>query len=200
MRKHIFTIITVILILIFWFLFLFGFQIGTIRIYSYKEIASIGKEKTTLLTAIDAKNNDEYNKSLKSLQTAVQTYEKTKADYDRLSSEGSVSESTIYNLIDVYDSEILGSEIKEYAKVNNVILTLNIVQSKTSTSISSEYMMCDLDFRVSGEYKDITEFINAIEIDEKFNFEIRDFSLYEENGILRATFSVKNIPINSNSL
>lgn len=200
MRKYLITVVTGILMLIFLFLFLFGFQIGTMRIYSYKEIASIGKEKTTLLTALDVKNNDEYNKSLRSLQTAVQTYEKTKADYDRLSSEGSVNGSTIYDLIDVYDSETLGSEIKDYAIKNNVILNLNIVQSKTSTSISPEYIMCDLNFRVSGEYKDITEFINAIEVDEKFNFEIRDFSLYEENDVLRSTFSVKNIPINSNSL
>lgn len=60
--------------------------------------------------------------------------------------------------------------------------------------------MCDLNFKISGEYIAITDFIYSIENDDSLNFEIKDFSLQEEDGILRASFSAKNIPLNSQSL
>ena len=200
MRKYLLIIITILTAAIFFWIVLWGFQLGKIRIYSYKEIAAIAREKETLLSALDEKNTNEYDKTLKALQTAIQTYEKTKSDYDILLEEGRVTGSSIYNSIDLFDVDTLGEEIKSYAIENNVTLNLNVVQSSTSTSISSEYVMCDLNFRVSGEYTAITDFIYSIETDETLNFEIKDFFLREEDEILRASFSVKNVPVSSQSL
>ena len=200
MRKYLLIIITIMTAAIFFYIVLWGFQLGKIRVYSYKEIASIAREKETLLSILHEKNTNQYDKTLKALQTAIQTYEKTKSDYDRLLEEGRVTENSVYNSIDLFDVDNLGDEIKNYAKENNVILNLNVVQSSTSTSISSEYVMCDLDFKVSGEYTAITDFIYSIESDETLNFEIKEFSLREEDEILRASFSVKNVPMSSQSL
>lgn len=200
MRKYLLILITIVIAIIFCIIVLCGAQIGKIRIYSYDEIVSISKEKVTLLSALDNKNISEYNKTLKSLQTAVQTYQKTKSDYDALVAEGKITEDSIYSSIDLYDIDELGEKIKNYAKEKNVILNMDVVQSATSTSIASEYVMCDLNFKVSGEYISIADFIYSIEDDDTLNFEIKAFSLNEEDGVLRATFSVKNIPLNSQSL
>lgn len=200
MRKYLLILITIIIAAIFGEIVLWGLQLGKLRIYSYDEIVAVSKEKTTLLSALDAKNIGEYNKTLKSLQTAVQTYEKTKLDYDKLVEEGTITQDSIYNSIDLFDVDTLAEKIKDYAKQKNVILNLDIVPSATSTSISSEYVMCDLNFKVSGEYIAITDFIYSIEDDDTLGFEIKEFSLKEEDNILRASFSAKNIPLSSQSL
>lgn len=200
MRKYLLILITIIIAANFCIIVLWGFQFGKLRIYSYDEIVAMSKEKDTLLSALDAKNIGEYNKTLKSLQTAVQTYEKTKSDYDRLVSEGKITQDSIHNSIDLFDVDALAEKIKDYAKQKNVILNLDILPSVTSTSISSEYLMCDLNFKVSGEYIAITDFIYSIEDDDTLKFEIKDFSLKEEDDILRASFSAKNIPLSSQSL
>lgn len=199
MRKYLLIIIAFIVIAIFFLIVFGGLQIGKLRLYSYKEIASIGKEKNDLLTALDDKNNNEYGKTLKSLQTISQTYQKTKNDYDKLSQEGKITGSSI-NTVDLFDANILGEDIRKYAIENKTILTLNIVQSKISTAISSEYVMCDLNFDVSGEYTSIKNFIDNIEKNEKFDFEIKNFTLVQEDEFLKATFSIENVPISSQSL
>lgn len=200
MRKYLLIILTILIAIIFWGIISNGVQFGKFRIYSYDDVLVASNEKTTLLSALDSKNIGEYNKTLKSLQTAVQTYEKTKEEYDRLVAEGKITETSVYNSIDLYDVDALGEKIKKYAREKNVILDLDVVRSLTSTPISVEYIMCDLNFKVSGEYIAITDFIYRIEDDDTLNFEIKDFSLQEEEGILRAYFSAKNIPINSQSL
>ena len=200
MRKLLLILITLVIALIFGIIVLWGTQIGKFRIYSYDEIVAVSNEKTALLSELDTKNVSEYNKTLKALQTAVQTYEKTKSEYDRLVQEGKIDENAVYNSIDLYDVGQLGKKIRNYAKEKNVTLNLEVTPSVTSTSISSEYVMCDLNFKVSGEYIAITDFIYSIEDDDTLGFEIKDFSLVSEEGVLRATFSTKNIPITSQSL
>lgn len=200
MRKYLLILITIIIAIIFCVIVLWGFKVGNFRIYSYDEIVAVSKERTELLSALDEKNINEYNSSLKSLQTAVQTYEKTKSEYDKLVSEGKITKDSIQNSITLFDINTLSEKIKSYAKEKNVILNLDVVESATSTSISSEYVMCDLNFKVSGEYIAITDFIYSIEDDDTLNFEIKDFSMKEEDDVLRATFSAKNIPLSSQSL
>lgn len=200
MRKYLLILITIVIAAIFFIIIFNGIQLGKLRIYSYDEVVAVSNEKTTLLSALDAKNIGEYNKTLKSLQTAVQTYEKTKEEYDKLVVEGKITETSVHNSIDLYNVDELGEKIKKYAKEKNVILDLDVVRSQTSTPITSEYIMCDLNFKISGEYIAITDFIYSIEDDDTLNFEIKEFSLQEDDGILRAFFSAKNIPINSQSL
>lgn len=200
MRKYLLIIITILIAVVFCIIVLFGTQIGNFRIYSYDEIVAVSKEKTALLSALDTKNISEYNKTLKALQTAVQTYEKTKSEYDKLVQEGKITEDAVYNSIDLYDIDALGEKLRDYAKEKNVTLNLDVIPSATSTSISSEYVMCDLSIKISGEYIAITDFIYSIEDDDTLGFEIKEFSLEEEDGVLRACFSAKNIPISSQSL
>lgn len=116
MRKYLLILITIIIAVIFWMTIFNGIQLGKLRIYSYDEVVAVSNEKTTLLSALDSKNIGEYNKTLKSLQTAVQTYEKTKEEYDRLVAEGKITETSVYNSIDLYDVDELGEKIKKYAK------------------------------------------------------------------------------------
>lgn len=111
MRKYLLILVTILIALVFLIIVLWGTQIGKFRIYSYDEIVAVSKEKTALLSALDAKNVSEYNKTLKSLQTAVQTYEKTKSEYDKLVQEGKIDENAVYNSIDLYEVEELGEKI-----------------------------------------------------------------------------------------
>lgn len=57
-------------------------------------------------------------------------------------------------------------------------------------------------FVATGEYISISEFIYAIEKDEKLGFKIENFQMVSNNDIneLRATFNIKNVAIDENSL
>ena len=88
--------------------------------------------------------------------------------------------------------DFLWTTIGNYATQKGVTLQLDVAKSSTSTSISQDYIMCDLSFTVTGDYINITDFVYSIEDDDQLGFEIR------EN--LQATFIVKNIPINNTNL
>ena len=60
--------------------------------------------------------------------------------------------------------------------------------------------MCDLNFTVTGEYIDITNFIYSIENDDKLKFEISNFTMEKGGENLQATFVVKKVPVNSKTL
>ena len=115
-------------------------------------------------------------------------------------SDGQIKESNMYNSMDLYDVDFLWTTIGIYATEKGVTLQFDVSKSSTATAISSEYVMCDLNFTVTGEYIAITDFIYNIENDDKLNFEISDFAMEKGGENLQATFVVKEVPINSKTL
>ena len=108
------------------------------------------------------------------------------------------TESNIYNS-SLYDVDFLLTVVGNYATQNGVTLQFDVFKS-SSSSISSEYVICDLNFTVTGDYIPITNYIFNIEDDDTLNFEINDFVLEKGGENLQATFTVKNVPINSKNL
>ena len=102
--------------------------------------------------------------------------------------------------MDLYDVDFLWTTIGNYATQKGVTLQLYVTKSETTTAVSSEYVMCDLNFTITGEYIAITDFIYSIEDDATLNFEVSDFLLEKGGENLQATFIVREIPINSKNL
>lgn len=200
MRKCLLILILIITGVLCFSLIIGGFKIGNLNlIKSYNDVATISLEKKDAISELKQKNGAEFIAKNTALNSAVQEYKNKKAQYEKLVSEGQIKETTT-NSLDLYDVGFLWTTIGIYATEKGVTLQFDVSKSATATSISSEYVICDLNFTVTGEYIAITDFIYSIENDDKLNFEISDFKLEKGGENLQATFVVKEIPVNSKTL
>ena len=200
MRKYILIFVLVVLGIIFFSIMFFGIKIGGLKINSYNDVLQVSAEKNALLAELNRKNTIEYDEKKKNLNEATKRYKTEKSKYDKLVEEGKITSSNLYNSMDLYDVDFLWTTIGNYATQRGVTLQLDVTKSETTTAVSSEYVMCDLNFTITGEYIAITDFIYSIEDDDKLNFEISEFLLEKGGENLQATFIVKEVPINSKNL
>lgn len=201
MRKYLLILILIISGLLCFSLMIGGLKIGNLNlIKSYDDVATISLEKKQIISDLKQKNGAEFISKNTALSSAVQAYKTKKAQYEKLVSEGQIKESNVYNSMDLYDMDFLWTTIGLYATERGVTLQFDVSKSSTATAISAEYIMCDLNFTVTGEYIPITDFIYNIENDDKLNFQISDFVMEKGGENLQATFIVKEVPINSKTL
>lgn len=200
MRKFLLTIVLILTSIACFGIIFFGVKIGNFKINSYSQIEKINEEKELLLNELSNKKNSEFEKKNEELKKAVDEYKTQKAEYDKMVTEGKITDTSIQSSIDLYDVDFLWTTIGNYATQKGVTLQLDVTKSTTSSAISSEYIMCDLSFTITGEYIPITDFIYSIEDDDQLGFEIRDFILEKGGENLQATFKVKDVPINNKNL
>ena len=97
-------------------------------------------------------------------------------------------------------------------------MKMNIGRSVTAMNNSEEYIICDLEFDVIGEYIKVTDFLYALEDDDRFAFEISEFSMVKANisetsklfptdtpsniinGAVNAKFKVNGLPVNASTV
>ena len=200
MRKRILIFVLIILVMLCFIIMFIGIGTGKLRINSYKNIEEVSSRKNALLSELNTKNNSEFDDKKNTLDTAVNKYNEVKVRYNELLKEGKITNQDLYNSMDLYDMDFLWTIIGNYATQKGVTLQLDVVKSSTATAVSPDYVMCDLNFTITGEYVAITDFIYSIEDDDQLNFEIRNFLLEEGGEHLQATFSVKEVPLNSKDL
>lgn len=200
MRKIILAIILIISCVICFGVICYGFEIGPVKVNGYSTVASLSAKKTELLAKLNEKNVTEFNAKKDNLQKVVDDYNTKKAEYDRLVQEGKIDNNSIHNTLDLYEIDYLWTKIGNYATKEDVELQIDLTKSATSTSISTEYIMCDLTFNVTGEYIAITDFLFDLEGDDSLRFEINDFVMQKGGQNLQATFIVKDVPIDSKTL
>lgn len=201
MRKYLLILILIITGVLCFSLIISGFKIGNLKlIKSYNDVQQMSLEKKELITELKQKNEAEFVAKSAALSSAAQEYKNQKAKYEKLVSEGQIKEKEASSL-DLYDVGFLWTTIGIHATNEGVTLQFDVSKSVNAmNTISSEYVMCDLNFTVTGEYKAISDFIYNLENDSKLNFEIRDFILEKGGENLQATFVVKETPINTKTL
>ena len=200
MRKYLLTLILIITGVLCFSLMIGGLKVGDFKLVkSYNDVSKISQEKKQIVSDLKQKNATEFMAKKAALNTAVQEYKTKKAQYDKLVEAGQIKK-TAYNSVDLYDIDFLWTTIGIFAAENNVTLQFDVSKSASATAISPEYVMCDLNFTVTGEYIDITDFIYSIENDDKLNFEISNFAMEKGGENLQATFVVKKVPVNSKTL
>ena len=200
MRKNILAIVLVIIGILFFLIMFCGFKLGNFKINSYKEIQLANTERKKILSELNYKNLTEFAAKKNALISAVDAYRLQKSQYDTLVEEGQIQEGTVYDSMELYDVDFLWTTIGNYATQKGVTLQFDVVESPKLASISSEYVICDLNFTITGEYIAITDFIYSLENDDKLNFEISKFLMEKGGENLQATFVVKEVAVNSKNL
>lgn len=201
MRKYLLILILIITGVLCFSLIIGGLEIGNLKlIKSYSDVEEMSLAKKDAVTELKQRNGAEFAAKSTALASAAEEYKTKKAQYEKLVSEGQIKESNPTSL-DLYDVGFLWTTIGIYATENGVTLQFDVSKSATAIpTMSSEYVMCDLNFTVTGEYIAITDFIYSLENDDKLNFEITDFTLEKGGENLQATFVVKEVPVNSKTL
>ncbi len=200
MRKFVLTILLIITGVLCISVMFFGITIGSFKINSYSDIESANAIKKSLFAELNEKNNVEYEAKKSALNTAIKEYKNKKEEYNDLVKKGEIEDSVANGSVNLYDVDFLMITIGNWATNKGVTLQLDITKSNTSTSVSSEYVMCNLNFTITGDYISITNFIYSIEDDEQLGFEVRDFAMEKGGENLQATFIVRDVPINSENL
>lgn len=196
MRKYLLILILIISALVC--LLLMSFGLGVIP--SFAEVEQVRFEKQQVLGELNYKNSTEFTAKKAALNSAAEEYKNKKNQYDSLVKDGKITDSDLYDSMELYDIDFLWTIIGNYATQKDVTLQFDVSKSATSAAISSQYVMCDLSFTVTGEYIALTDFVYSMENDEKLNFEISNFVLEKGGENLQATFVVKEVPINSSNL
>lgn len=184
----------------------FGFDPLNIDISGYETIEKKSNELTKAVASYDKKNEEEYKSAVDSLNSSIKSYENSKDKYESLIEElGSVEEENSETILAIskriYEIDFLLTTLGTYADKEGVDVTLNIVKGNSNLS-GAGYVLCNLQFIVSGPYINISNFIEDLEGDDKLEFEIRDYKMIagstSGSGEV-AEFMIYNIPINSST-
>lgn len=200
MRKYVLILILIILALILFVTMFIGFGIGNFKVNNYKSITEISSKKNAILSELSTTNNNKFEEKKNTLNSAVNKYNEVKARYEELSKEGKITNQNLYNSVDLYDMDFLWTIIGNYATQKGIKLQLDFVRSSTATAVSSDYVMCDLNFTITGDYVAISDFIYNLEDDDQLKFEISNFLMEKGGENLQATFTVKEVPLNNRNL
>ena len=197
MRKILISILLLALIAIFSVMVLSGLTIGKITIgRSVKEVVNKNDELDKSIEALETKIKTEYETSRGNLETSFKKLQTEKQTYQSTIAYTKEEELKNASTTEQYKMNYLWTNIGSYATKNDVVLKAEV--SYGSSGLPNQY---NISFTATGEYLSISEFVYAIEKDSNLGFRIEEFALvpYSENS-LQATFIIKNIPIDPNSL
>ncbi len=194
MRKVLISIIIVALAAIFILMATSGLHIGNISIASVRQIVANNQNLETELTKLKESTDTSYETAKLDLDSSLATLQDTKKRYNDATTYTTDEEIKNANQEEQYDISYLWTKIGLYAKKNNVTIQLNV-------SYGTVEGLYNLSILAYGQYLPISEFIYAIEKDTKLGFRIEDFTMtqYSEEQ-LQASFSIKNVAINKDSL
>jgi len=173
--KRLLIIIALILISIFGYVVVangFSNDGMNINISSYTQLGQKSEELTKDVAAYNKKNDEEYSSSLSKLNTAKKQYTLAKEEYQKKIDEyGNLLQADYNYLKNKYRIDFLQTRIGGYAAENGIGLT--IVRSNSETpdpnAATWGYVLCNLNFMVSGEYINIANFLYDIENDEELD-------------------------------
>ena len=177
------------------------------KIPSISQLESASKKLETASLELEKNSTTDFEQKRAKLKEVIKDYNQSKAEYEEVvpPTIADATEAVVeQELKDIYDVGFLWTILGNYATEEGIDLKYDIYKNYTSASsinnTSSNYIVCDLKFIITGKYINLTDFIYDIEDDDRLNFEINDFTMTKNGEILEVTLNVKGIKINSNNL
>lgn len=198
MRKILLVLLLVALVAIFGGLVISGISIGNLRIgYSIQEIIDENDDLDTAISSLNSKIETEYKGAQTNLDSSFKKLQSEKQNYKNTIAYTTAEELEAANKTEQYRLDYLWATIGLYATKHNVAMRADV--SYGTSGVSNQY---NISFTAKGEYIAISEFIYEIEKDPNLGFRIEEFTMvpYSQEGGLQATFIIKNVAIDPNSL
>ena len=209
MRKFLFVLLILILCVVMFFLVWYDIPaIEGVKTYTeiqdayidYQSVLDTLKQKNDIeLPEIQRKLDKEYTES--DTDNVIKIYNENKKYYEDLVALQRANASV--GSADIYDIEKIWTNIGKYAKQNDLKFDIEPVESESDLG-SQDYIMCNLNIKVTGKYINIAEFIDSIELDTEMAFQINDFFMegYEKtarNQSKDSNMDTNNIPSGATS-
>ena len=195
MKKILIIILIILLIILAYFAIFKGISIGGFHLLSVQQIADENDKltqeiaQTELLMYTDyPSKTDELEQSVSSLLTAKDEYH----DLASVSTEGELAEA---NQTETYTIAYLWTRLGRHATAEGVVAKFDIVTGSTG-----EPDVKNIQFTITGDYPQIILFVEDIEDDSELGFRIENFKLVPAGEDLQATFTVRNVRIEQESL
>lgn len=189
-----------------------GFENDKFQIASYKTIENKSEALTKKLANYERKNQEEFETAKSNLDSTIKSYKNSKSKYEAIveelsdvlnnpsdSEQTAPTEEIIYSNQKTYDINYTNVILGNYAKENGVDMTYKLLADANTDTTSSvyKYFLADIEFSVTGQYIDVSNFISDIENDENLAWEISNFSMGSGAGGVTGKFVVKSVPIDS---
>ena len=204
MRKIVFLLVLILSIVACGYVATEGLDSNFLQIASYSDVKSANKQLETQISELNRKNSSEFESKKTALNTAVKNYKDKKEQYEALAptvNTNTENEEPTTTGPMPYDIDFLWTIVGNYATEEGVTIDFTSTKSTSSLTSSSEvFTMADLNFNISGAYNSVIEFIYDIEDDDRLEFEISSFKMQKGGDGVQATFVVKSIPINNDSI
>lgn len=180
------------------------------KVAGISQLENTSEMLNSQIISLDQITNEGFDQKKKELEKTIEDYKTTKSEYEEVLEK--FSEETAQTLLeiqdaqseDVYDVDFLWTIIGNYATEEGINLQFDINKNTSSPSsinnTSSDYIVCDLKFTITGKYINLTDFIYDLEDDDRLNFEINDFTMQKEGEDLLVTLNIKEVKINADNL
>ena len=192
MRKILISVLVFLFIVFTAFLLVKG--VGFLNLEGFKGLDAKNNLVEEKIAALSKVVNTTYPNALSNLKKAQTNLMTSKTNYENKAIALNSNKSSYALQLEPYDIDYLWTKLGNYAKDENVVIKIDVKQS----GISSD--LYDLNFSVTGNYSDITDFIYDIENDSKLGFKIDDFKMTGSSTGISATFTCTDIPIDLKEL
>lgn len=189
MRKIIISIIVALLLIGSAFFMVNGISdVGIIGIKGLNEKNNTIEQKISELSnAISVT----YVNTESNLKSTANTLQASKTEYENQAILSNSNSPSYASKLEKYDIDYLWTKLGNYAKDENVVIKIELVSGGASQNLYN------LNFTVTGDYMDTTNFIYDIENDSKLGFKIDEFKMGPGgDNKLTTTFVCKDIPVN----
>lgn len=194
MRNKVTTLIILVSIAVLLIAALRGISIGRLQILSISSLQEKNSElndkinDASELTAIDYPNN------IETLEETYDKYEIQKQKYEELSDIAGQDGENAYESKQ-YDIGYLWKIFGKYATSRNLNIGMDV--QKNNGGNDNYY---DLNFTVSGQYVNISQFITDIENNSDLYFRIYNFKMSGSGETITSTFTVKDVNIDPSTI
>ena len=189
MRKIIISIIVALLLIGSAFFMVNGISdVGIIGIKGLNEKNNTIEQKISELSNVISVT---YVNTESNLKSTANTLQASKTEYENQAILSNSNSPSYASKLEKYDIDYLWTKLGNYAKDENVVIKIELVSGGASQNLYN------LNFTVTGDYMDTTNFISDIENDSKLGFKIDEFKMVPGgDNKLTTTFVCKDIPVN----
>ena len=170
------------------------FMVNGISKLNIKGIKAIDEKNSQINQKISDLSNAitvTYANTESNLNRAANTLQNSKTEYENQAALSDTQNPSYVSQLEAYDIDYLWTKLGNYARNENVVIKIEVVSTGTSKNLYT------LNFTVTGNYVNITDFIYDIENDSKLGFKIDEFKMGDAgDNKLMSTFVCKEIPIN----
>lgn len=194
MRNKVTTLIILISIALLLIATIHGISIGNFQILSVSQLQQKNDDLNDKINEASTLTSIDYPDNIETLEETYDRYAIQKQKYEELAGFAGEDGEEVYEKKQ-YDIGYLWRVFGKYATSRN--LTIGMDVQKNSSGNDNYY---DLNFTVSGQYVNISQFIADIENNSDLYFRIYNFKMSGSGEVVSSTFTVKDVNIDPSTI